>query len=281
MHIWSLEILIFAGVAFAAWWGTIRRRQHWSKPTQNLVALLSEVRRNEAAIDELSTIDGGVAPLVPLIQDLLRDLKQQKAGLAEVEHEMRQRLAIHTDVLQRKIGSLQLQATRDPLTGLFNRRALEQELTRAVEHFKADEHNACLLMIDVDHFKQLNDTLGHAAGDQLLKEIGQLIRSTIRDCDLGFRCGGDEFVILLDNCGFSTGQAIAARLETLVDGLAKPLRLDRPPGLSIGFCAIDELAAPTAQSVLDTADKRQYAVKSARKQQLREKQQTQQIKRAG
>ena len=99
-----------------------------------------------------------------------------------------------------------IQATRDALTGLLNRRSLDIEIDRAVEQFQSVGTDACLLMIDIDHFKGLNDTLGHAAGDELLKSIAQIMRSAIRNSDQAFRCGGDEFVILLGGCGIRAGQ---------------------------------------------------------------------------
>ena len=129
---------------------------------------------------------------------MLRDSRRKRAEAAALEHETRQRIANRTDALERTIGSLRQQATRDVLTGLFNRRMLEEYLPQAVKRCKEARIGLCLLMIDVDHFKLLNDTLGHAAGDELLKTIGQLIRSTIREKDLAFRCGGDEFVVQLE-----------------------------------------------------------------------------------
>jgi len=70
---------------------------------------------------------------------------------------------------------------------------LDQYLPQMVEKCRGAENRSSVLMIDVDHFKLLNDTLGHAAGDDFLRDIGQIIQSTIRDQDAAFRCGGDEF----------------------------------------------------------------------------------------
>lgn len=263
---WALSTITAVTVVFAVYWSLIRNRRFWSQPTDTLVEAIRAVRKGQLPIDELSTIDGGIAPLVPLVQELLRELKQQKGEVAQLDLEMRQRVAVRTDALQRKIGSLQVQATRDALTGLFNRRVLELELPRVIAEYKAGGAGACLLMIDVDNFKILNDTLGHAAGDQLLKEIGQIIRSTIREEDLAFRYGGDEFVVLLNNCSLVTGQSMGERLESLVQALTKPLRLEKRPRLSIGACALSELDDPTAESHLEVADKRLYALKTARKQ---------------
>jgi diguanylate cyclase (GGDEF)-like protein len=153
---------------------------------------------------------------------------------------------------------------RDPLTGLLNRRALEQELPRMVDQLGAAGTDLCLLMIDVDNFKTLNDTLGHAAGDKLLKEISQIIRSTVRDDDMAFRVGGDEMVVLLGGCNFAGGQAIAERLESLVVALTKPLQTPRQVRLSIGVCALKDLAEATPAGLMEVADKRLYAIKAAR-----------------
>ncbi len=244
-----------------AWWGGVARRRHWSGPTRRLADLVQQARKGDATIEQLEVVRGGIAPLVPIVQDLLRELKQQRA---EVASEIRQRVAGRTNALERKIDTLQLQAMRDPLTGLYNRRALEQELARMAEAAGTEGANMCLLMIDVDNFKTLNDTLGHAAGDQLLKEIAQIIRSTIRDNDLAFRIGGDELVVLLGACTFAGGQAIADRLDSLVMALTKPLQTPRQVRLSIGVCALDELEKPTAAALMEVADKRLYAIKAAR-----------------
>jgi len=122
-----------------------------------------------------------------------------------------------------------------------------------------------LLMIDVDNFKSLNDTLGHAVGDDLLRAIGQIIRSTIRGNDLAFRCGGDEFVILLPEVSVKGAQALIGRLESLVDALAKTYKVPRKPRLSIGMSRFDEQARITPQELMESADKALYRLKSERK----------------
>jgi diguanylate cyclase (GGDEF)-like protein len=262
----SFAIFIAAAAAFIGIWSIFHIRRTWVRPTRQLLDAIEHARHKETPIDALSCITGGIEPLVPIVQELLGELKHNRAELARLEHEMRQRLAVRTDALERKIGTLQVQATRDPLTGLNNRRALEHELPRIVEQCKSGGHSACVLMIDIDHFKQLNDTHGHAAGDQLLKEIGQIMRSTIRQEDQAYRCGGDEFVIVLQHANITAGQTMAERLASLVDALARPLRVAAAPRLSIGACALGELVDPTAQSLLAMADKRLYAIKAARKQ---------------
>ncbi len=239
----------------------------WSGPAREVARVASDVHKGQVPLEELnklSGVNGGLAPLVTVLKEILTDLKQQKAVIAKTNLELRHRIASKTESLERKIGSLQVQATRDALTGLFNRRGLDLELAKVVEQNTISGTDACVLMVDVDHFKGLNDTLGHAAGDELLKSIAQIIRSSIRGGDQAFRCGGDEFVVLLDGCHVKAGQGMADRIASLVEQLTRPMRVAIPPTLSIGTCAMQEMTEPTPEKLLKLADERLYAVKSTR-----------------
>lgn len=243
----------------------VRHEWYWTRPMRQLRKTLEAVRSGELAIDALSSVGGGASRLVPDLQSLLRELRQQRQQNRLLEEEMRQRIAGRTDALERRLGSLKEQATRDALTGLRNRRALEEEYPRVFEGCKAAGTDLCVVMIDVDHFKLLNDTLGHARGDELLRSIGQLIRSTIRDGDLAYRYGGDEFVVVLPGGSRSAGESLSTRLESLVDGLVKPLRLPLPPRLCCGISTARDSVASTAQELLDASDKQLYERKTIRK----------------
>jgi diguanylate cyclase (GGDEF)-like protein len=264
---WAIAIAIAVAAVAVAAWGSIDRRLEWVRPARRLRLLLESALEGDLPIEAVRDVGGGIEPLAAVSRRLLHELKRQRAAVAELKDEMRQRVASRTDALERKIGMLQLQAMRDPLTSLYNRRALEQELHRRLKDCadpKAADCHLCLLMIDLDHFKTLNDTLGHAAGDKLLREVGQVIRSTLRadDEDLGFRCGGDEFVVLLGKGDLDAGKAVAARLESLVEHLAKPLRVPYPVRLSIGIASASEIDPPlTAEKLLHCADQRLYTVK--------------------
>jgi diguanylate cyclase (GGDEF)-like protein len=167
--------------------------------------------------------------------------------------------------LEREMGSLRQQATRDALTGLFNRRMLDGFLPQMAEKCAAEQTDLSLLMMDVDHFKHLNDTMGHKAGDELLRDIGQIIRSGIREQDAGFRVGGDEFVIVLPEATPEAATSLAVRLTDLVDGLTKPLHLEFKPRLSIGVVSMSELTSADVRELLSKADKRAYEVKLSRR----------------
>ena len=103
-------------------------------------------------------------------------------------------------------------AVTDPLTGLYNRRYLESHFERISGRLKDDGKPISLLMLDIDHFKQVNDTYGHDAGDQVLQAVGKRIVSNLRGFDTAIRFGGEEFVILLPDAPLSAAVNTAERL---------------------------------------------------------------------
>jgi diguanylate cyclase (GGDEF)-like protein len=240
---------------------------YWRRPVTEFTQLLQQVRTGTRPAEDLSTIHRGAASLVGPTQELLAEIKTLKSELAELKGEMRQRIASRTDALERKLGAMQAKATRDALTGVSNRRSFDEEFPKIVESCRNARQDLVLMMIDVDHFKTLNDTLGHAAGDELLRSIGQVMRSTIRETDSAYRFGGDEFVLLLPAGDLTSAQALADRLRYLVDGLTKHHRfLDPRPQLSIGIASLVEDAPRNADpnQLLQIADQRLYAIKHAR-----------------
>jgi diguanylate cyclase (GGDEF)-like protein len=263
-HAWAIQAMIAVLAMLAGCWGIIHCYRVWMTPARELQLLLPRVHRGEAPIEQLNEIEGGPRILVPAIQELLRELSSQRAVIAELEIEMRRRAANHTTAIERTIGSLRHQATRDPLTGLFNRRFLDQYLTQSVQRHCKEQKDLCLLMIDVDHFKAVNDTLGHAAGDHLLRSIGGLIRATIRGEDVGFRYGGDEFVVLMPGGTVEAGEALAGRLISQVDNLCQTMKVDKHPRLSIGSSTLTKCPGGTPEGLLEEADRALYDVKKAR-----------------
>lgn len=115
--------------------------------------------------------------------------------------------------MQRK---LLWQANHDSLTGLSNRRAFEERVSRALSSKRATEFPTSILFIDLDRFKHVNDTAGHAAGDELLRQLGRLMQTRMRDADLLARLGGDEFGIMLVSCPPQVAEKIARLLQESV-----------------------------------------------------------------
>ncbi|HWE92522.1 MAG TPA: GGDEF domain-containing protein [Tepidisphaeraceae bacterium] len=262
---WLAQLMLSAGAGLAAVGFAARRQTRVYGPLRVMERLIPEIRAGRAAIEELSQIHGRLAPLAAQVQELLRELRGQKAAIGEMDNEVRQRIASRTQALERKIGSLRHQATRDVLTGLFNRRMLDEHLAQAIERCRVGGMYLAVLMIDVDNFKCLNDTMGHAAGDEFLRSIGQIIRSTVREADAAFRCGGDEFVIVLEGADAEAAHAMAERLTSLVDSLVKTLHVRKPPRLSIGVSKLQDMKNPSAEGLMHNADQDLYAIKARRK----------------
>ncbi|MBN1297295.1 GGDEF domain-containing protein [bacterium] len=102
--------------------------------------------------------------------------------------------------------------SKDPLTGIYNRRAFEQLVEHAHEKSLETHQNYCMILLDVDHFKRINDTLGHPVGDRVLKAVAESICAEIRTEDIVARIGGDEFAVLLPHSGILGGSRLADRL---------------------------------------------------------------------
>ncbi len=141
-------------------------------------------------------------------------------------------------------------ALTDPLTGLANRRAWEEELRREVARARRNSHRLALVMLDLDHFKELNDTQGHQAGDSVLAEAAASWRNAVRTTDFLARYGGDEFAMLLPDCPDEYGETVLERIRTAI-----PLGCSASAGIAYWN------GAETAESLLARADAALYEAK--------------------
>jgi diguanylate cyclase (GGDEF)-like protein len=263
---WWVQVALAMGMLFISSFVCIHLWVHWHRATRRARELLRQIRAGEAPIEELAEIRGGVAPLLAEVREVLVELRRQKAEIARIELETSQRIANRTDALERSLGAVRKQAEKDSLTGLYNRRMLESLLPQALERCRTAQSPLSLMMIDVDDFKLLNDTLGHAAGDDFLRKFGQLVRSTLRESDLAFRYGGDEFVIVLPDNPPAQANLVADRLTSLVDGMNQSLPVPRPPRLSIGvLCSTDLFPDASGELLVLEADRLLYDIKLERK----------------
>jgi diguanylate cyclase len=184
-----------------------------------------------------------------IIYGVARDITERKA----LEHEL-ERLSQH-----------------DPLTGLFNRRRFEEALCHQLAYTRRYGNGGALLMIDLDRFKQINDELGHAAGDEALREVARVLSDNLRGSDtlaresanVVARLGGDEFVALLPEADVADAELAAERLAAAVsetslriDGRAVELRV------SIGVATFDEHGLPGERELLAAADRAMYVAKA-------------------
>jgi diguanylate cyclase (GGDEF)-like protein/PAS domain S-box-containing protein len=157
----------------------------------------------------------------------------------------------------------QHQALHDALTHLPNRVLLHDRLTQAIASAARSDESVALLVVDLDRFKEVNDTLGHQAGDRLLQEVSTRFRASVRASDTVARLGGDEFALVLPGADATTAVTAAGKL---LAALNRPVRLDGwelPLGASIGIAAYPEHGA-NADTLLRRADIAMYAAKRAR-----------------
>jgi diguanylate cyclase (GGDEF)-like protein/PAS domain S-box-containing protein len=203
---------------------------------------------------ELVSDDDGV----PIhIQSVARDISERKQNeviLQEANQKLRNQL-MEIEMLH---AQLQEQATRDSLTGLFNRRYLEESLVREFQRAEREKSTVCLIMMDIDGFKAFNDTYGHDAGDLLLKRLGEILQSDIRGSDISCRFGGEEFLIVMPGTQLKKGHERAEHLRTNflsldIEHLGVKLRAT----LSIGV-AVYPLHGDTWEKVLHAADQAMY-----------------------
>lgn len=158
-------------------------------------------------------------------------------------------------------NELQRQASHDALTGLINRSEFEQRLANALQNAHHGGGRHVLLYIDLDQFKIVNDTSGHIAGDELLKQLSVVLKEKIREGDTLARLGGDEFGLLLQNCPLAKGQDIAESLrQTIKEFRFVWERNTFEIGLSIGLVAID-VESGELKDVLSAADSACYVAK--------------------
>jgi diguanylate cyclase (GGDEF)-like protein/PAS domain S-box-containing protein len=171
------------------------------------------------------------------------------------------------DVSERKRfeGQLQYLADHDPLTGLFNRRRFESELARQVAFNTRYGPTGAVLVVDLDHFKYVNDTLGHAIGDEMIARVGTLLSERLRETDVVARLGGDEFAVLLPSADEEqarlVGEDIVKGVRTLTVQLSKERSLRLTACVGIAMFGLDYEISPEA--VLVNADIAMYEAKEA------------------
>ena len=207
------------------------------------LTLLLELKRVRQQLDELNSEES--------INQRLQQLRQTNLRLQK-------RLKHHQELERR----LQFNALHDPLTQLPNRALLMNHLHHAMTRYRRYQTAGfTLIFVDVDHFKQVNDALGHSAGDQLLQELGSRLQGCIRQNDMVARLGGDEFVIYLDNS--QREEDISPVLNRLIGRIGHPFRLqgnELTITVSLGVASVTEQTADVSE-LLHQADLAMYQAK--------------------
>lgn len=174
--------------------------------------------------------------------------------------------SIKLSLSNRKLrNKLREQATHDPLTGLFNRRHLEDSLSRELHRASRGKFPLCIAMLDLDHFKKLNDTCGHQAGDMVLRELVQVLREKLRKSDIACRYGREEFAIVMPDSSIADTCQRVEEIRALVKKMEIP-NGDHLLGtitISAGIAGIPEHGGITMREFLNAADTALYGAKQA------------------
>jgi diguanylate cyclase len=165
-------------------------------------------------------------------------------------------------VLLRLVRRLQYQSDHDMLTGLLSRRPMEHLLLAESQRQRRFGQRFALLSIDIDHFKRINDSCGHAAGDAVLQRVAEALRAGARDIDSVARMGGEEFCVLLPGADVAGADSVAMRLLETVRGLHHPEIEGAPVTISIGL-AVMEAPTEAIQALQRRLDQALYSAKAA------------------
>lgn len=153
-------------------------------------------------------------------------------------------------------------ALTDSLTGVGNRVSMENVMTREFELAVRYEQPLSALMVDLDHFKRINDTYGHAAGDHVIKTVAKTLRAASRNADMTFRYGGEEFVLLLNKTDAQGARITAERLRSTIAGLSIIIAgREIPVTISVGVATLCRME--TMHGFIDRADRALYAAKES------------------
>jgi len=169
-----------------------------------------------------------------------------------------------TAYLQRIIDGLCELSLRDPLTGLANRRHFRAVLSREIEIVARSGNSALLLMLDIDHFKKVNDTHGHLAGDKVLQAVARCIAGCVRPQDTVARYGGEEFAIVMPDCQAAYGETVAERIRLSIAALSIPVSplLNLQITTSVGGAFAPVWVRSTADLWTERADTQLYLAKA-------------------
>ncbi|WP_268797338.1 GGDEF domain-containing protein [Pseudomonas huanghezhanensis] len=179
------------------------------------------------------------------------ELSQLESFLACLLHPMRNALMYRAAMLS---------ALRDPLTGAGNRVAMDQTLAREAEIARREKRPLSVLMLDIDHFKGINDTYGHATGDQVLRAVANDLKARMRNIDQVFRFGGEEFLIVLSNTGREPAALVGERLRYAALQLNYPVE-GNPLALTVSIGCSTLLPGESTDSLICRADAALYVAK--------------------
>jgi two-component system, cell cycle response regulator len=248
-------IVLDLGLGGEGPWELLRRLR--AEPETAAIPVLAVNARPPTEADLVRIIEAGVIDVVtkPIVAVIFLAKMRAICERSRAQRELRTRLRYALE-----------NAALDPLTGLFNRRYFERRLREETAHARRHKRPFALVMIDVDHFKLVNDTFGHEDGDRVLRHVAAIVSASLREDDVACRYGGEEILLLLRATDGLAARVVANRLRSGLAG--KPVSLDggkemRQVTFSAGVAAADERNAFDAQDIVARADAAMYRAKRA------------------
>ena len=254
--------------------GEAQRQSHQAgdeaRQTRQVTELqVVQLRSAATEADDLERLKAFIEARLDHLQDHLRrqddtEEAHQQTLEAQLSALSRQVAALSTETvnLRSRLDVTTEEALRDPLTGAYNRLAYDRRAALEVSRWRSDGGHLAMIVCDIDHFKRINDTFGHAAGDKVLKEITRVLQEQLRSADFVARYGGEEFVVLLNGATAQAALQVAEKLRRSVKATPFRSRGERVSvTLSCGVAAFE--GSDTLESVFERADAALYAAKEA------------------
>lgn len=248
-------VIVDLGCAGLDGWELLKRLRQ--VPETAAIPVVVVLGRPPSELDMLKLLDAGVMDhlVKPLSPTLLCAKIRAISERSRMQRELKNKLRFALEY-----------SAHDALTGLYNRRYFERRLREELAHAKRHPRPFSLILVDIDHFKLVNDTYGHEDGDRVLRHVAEVLGGALREDDVACRFGGEEFVILLRATSGPAARVVANRLRVSVATKGVTLSATEEPRhvtLSGGVAAADERNGYDGDNIVDRADKALYRAKRA------------------
>ncbi|MEF8770851.1 MAG: GGDEF domain-containing protein [Candidatus Accumulibacter phosphatis] len=209
-------------------------------------------------------LPGGSGSLASGVEDILRGTREMQEAISTLQIRLEESRR-EAQQLRQEVARAREEALIDALTGLTNRKGFDLALDACLKEATREAQGPCLLMIDLDHFKRLNDTLGHVFGDQVLTSVGQILRANVKGKDTATRYGGEEFAVILPQTPRGGAIGLAEALRALVFASRVRRSGDKEAligNISVSIGVADYIAGESATEFVSRADRALYMAKA-------------------